>query len=628
MMGKNVETLKSMNATTGKFAKWYVRVLDPKVIDYSFQSKGETIAAQKFQCVLVSKDPTQYMLGLVPFAFKDRQAAAKALTRFTANQVYEVTTPAFDAKSRADFNGCPVKSVLLLTTPTTIKAVPSTNKAMLEHPATGLEVSMDISELLQFLKASNSTKALSKTFDFTGKFLKLSPAKSIDKAGVQRQVSEAEFVDAKGGKITISVWERAIQMLQSLAAGAGVAVVGCNATVVDAEVKLNIWPGVHISTTGAQAQSLTSLDASTLHTQTLTATFTPGTDVLASMEEFAHPTCAAALTDAVVQQLVTFQINRCMLDAPLQEEHLVTQDGRLFIKGCRLRDRTGGVDVDVVANAIPALYGCSGEEELRRQCEAHALTSLKVRFNARGVLRVESGVTRKYVAQVEQAPLQARVSISAMHLSLGLSKVTDDAVLPAPANRLLEAPLLGLAARRDQGAPLGTHRVLLLVEGTEETDCDSIDDTLPTGQQTFKVTSPSARCLLSDPAARVTLTGYCDFKKMMQYRLDKETALVLVSAVTFAGPGSANSASATGPSAHAAAAPDAPCVVTVEHMQKVSRDDATALKASMTAEWESVLTAPDDLCKQDCWSGDTAYWTPESSAKKVRRMQSEPMSPA
>ena len=127
MMGKNVETLKSMNATTGKFAKWYVRVLDPKVIDYSFQSKGETIAAQRFQCVLVSKDPTQYMLGQVSFTFM--------------------------TLSRADFNGCPVKSVLLLTTPTTIKAVPSTNKAMLEHPATGLEVSMDISELLQFLKA-------------------------------------------------------------------------------------------------------------------------------------------------------------------------------------------------------------------------------------------------------------------------------------------------------------------------------------------------------------------------------------------------------------------------------------------------------------------------------------------
>ena len=153
MLAKNVETLKNMNATTSKFGKWYVRVVDPKVIDYSFKARGETIAAQRFQCVLVSKDPAQYMLGLVPFVFSDRQAAARALTRFTENQVFEVTTPAFDAKARAEFNGCPVKPVLLLARPTTINAVPPTNKAMLEHPATGLEVSMDISELLQFLKA-------------------------------------------------------------------------------------------------------------------------------------------------------------------------------------------------------------------------------------------------------------------------------------------------------------------------------------------------------------------------------------------------------------------------------------------------------------------------------------------
>ena len=224
---------------------------------------------------------------------------------------------------------------------------------------------------------------------------------------------------------------------------------------------------------------------------------------------------------------------------------------------------------------------------------------------------------RRYVAEIEATPLQAVVSMTAMHLSLGLSNVADDAVLAAPAARLLDAPLLGLAARRDSGAPLGAHRVLLLVEGTEDTDCDSIDDTLPMAQQTFKVTSPSARCLLSDPAVRVTLAGYCDFKKMMQYRLDKERALVLVSAVTFAAPGSAS----------AAAAPEAPCVVTVEYMQKVSKDESAALMVSMTAEWKSVLTAPEDLCKRECRSSDDrAYWTPES-ASKVRRVQSEPMSP-
>ena len=87
MLSKNTEALKSMNSQTGKFAKWYVNVLDPKVIEYSFHSRGEKIQAQKFQCVLVSHAPEQCMLGFVPFDFKDRTAAAEAAAKFTANSV-------------------------------------------------------------------------------------------------------------------------------------------------------------------------------------------------------------------------------------------------------------------------------------------------------------------------------------------------------------------------------------------------------------------------------------------------------------------------------------------------------------------------------------------------------------
>ena len=182
MLAKNVETLKNMNGTTGKFAKWYVRIIDPRIIDYTFTARSEAVNAQKFECVLVSNDPAQYMLGLVPFSFSDRQAATKAFQKFTENAVFEITTPAFDAKARLEFNGCPVKPILLLTKPTTIKAVPPTNKVMLEHPATGLEVSMDISQLLQFLKGLGSAKSLNKTFDFCGKFLGISDPKSVDKS--------------------------------------------------------------------------------------------------------------------------------------------------------------------------------------------------------------------------------------------------------------------------------------------------------------------------------------------------------------------------------------------------------------------------------------------------------------
>ena len=63
MIPKNVETLKNMNSTTAKFAKWYVRIQEPTVFSYTFASRGETVPAQKSQCLLVSKDPAEYMIG-------------------------------------------------------------------------------------------------------------------------------------------------------------------------------------------------------------------------------------------------------------------------------------------------------------------------------------------------------------------------------------------------------------------------------------------------------------------------------------------------------------------------------------------------------------------------------------
>ena len=110
----------------------------------------------------------------------------------------------------------------------------------------------------------------------------------------------------------------------------------------------------------------------------------------------AHPTCAAALADAVAKSdAITFQINRCILEAPLQQEAMCTQDGRLFLRSCRLRDGTGGVDVDVVSAAAPVLYGCANVEEVRAHLNAQSLTGVKKRLKGRGVLRAENGKTKR-----------------------------------------------------------------------------------------------------------------------------------------------------------------------------------------------------------------------------------------
>ena len=619
MLSKNVETLKNMNGSTSKYAKWYVRIIDPKIIDYTFQAKGEQIKAQKFECVLVSADPAQYMLGVVPFEFSDREAASKAQKLFTELSVWEVKTPTFDVKARPEYNGCPIKSVMLLKKPTSLTFVPPTNTAELKYPANGLEVALSISGIMAKLEVSTGRYGGNKTFDFCAKFLRLSEQKKVTKGGTPRNVSEAEFVDQNGGTIKASFWEEADAMMRKVPVGRGVLILGCNAMKENNDLKLHIWPSAHLSTLGDQAQTLSSLDEAPLQTKLLTASFTPGQDLEGLVQGEAHPTCAVALADAVASTSpITFQINRCMLEVPMQPELILSQSGRPFIKNCRLRDRTGGVDVDVVRSAVLFFYGCTSEEKLQEHIAAQSLTSVQTRVNVRGVIRAEAGVTRRYVVLVENTPLTGVVSMSAMHLVLGLSKISADGVLAAPAERLVDEPMLGMGLKRDQDEPLGVFRVLLLVEGSKETTIETLDDKLPMDGQTFKISSPNVRCLLSDTAVTMTLQGYCDFKKMMTYRLDKEIALVVASAITEMVPGPASTSD------------DDRFMVTVEHMQKVSKDEKTLLVQSLGQEWKSVLTdvssGLDGNRASPVSSKSEGYWSSERTPK-VRRLVSEPQSP-
>ena len=89
------------------------------------------------------------MLAVVPFDFKDPNAARNAYDKYKKSSVWELTTPAFDAKAKPEYNGCPVKTVLLLTKPSILKAVPPTNdKTELYHPAPGLRVHLDIKGIM------------------------------------------------------------------------------------------------------------------------------------------------------------------------------------------------------------------------------------------------------------------------------------------------------------------------------------------------------------------------------------------------------------------------------------------------------------------------------------------------
>ena len=54
---------------------------------------------KKNQCILVSQDSSQYMMDLVLFEFKNRQAAANATKTLGPNSIWEVSCAFYSAQA-------------------------------------------------------------------------------------------------------------------------------------------------------------------------------------------------------------------------------------------------------------------------------------------------------------------------------------------------------------------------------------------------------------------------------------------------------------------------------------------------------------------------------------------------
>ena len=187
----------------------------------------------------------------------------------------------------------------------------------------------------------------------------------------------------------------------------------------------------------------------------LTAEFSAGPMLAPESEAF--PTSIAALADApVLEQPRIIQVNRVVIQPPVRGDQLLTQDNRLYCQA-RIRDFTGGHDVEVVETAVPELFGLTSKEEVMEHLNAGTLKPNLARVNARGILKMANGTMKIYIAKISESPLGAKVSAEAMRLSVGLSSIAGDVVMAVPADRVLDDPLLGLAVRADEADPIGAH---------------------------------------------------------------------------------------------------------------------------------------------------------------------------
>ena len=95
-----VEDVMNMNETTGKFARWVLRVRQPHITEYTFLARNERVRATKSEWWLVSQHPMQNIMGTVPYSFQNRAAATQAMDRFKEGTVWEAKCPSFDKRAR------------------------------------------------------------------------------------------------------------------------------------------------------------------------------------------------------------------------------------------------------------------------------------------------------------------------------------------------------------------------------------------------------------------------------------------------------------------------------------------------------------------------------------------------
>ena len=364
-----VEDVMNMNETTGKFARWVLRVCEPHITEYTFMARSERVRATKFECWLVSQDPMQYIMGTVPYTFQNRAAATQAMDRFQEGTVWEVKCPSFDKRARPEFNGSPMTRVVLLVKPTTLRAILPIEMEFQSFPSKYVHPPLKLVDIVKLRDAVSTN--YSRVVDFTAKVVIVGEERQVTAKGEATCVRDVEVVDdsvlasGKGAKCTVTVWGAASKTIAELPLGSGVTCLNFTAQKSeDGQIKISMNAQAKMQRGGARAEFLSTMVFEQNDLEAVTSVWQPTNNKGISVEGDAIYTCAAAM--AAAQSLtgqsggsddVLFQVNRAQLEVPTTKEQLFTLDGaRLFIRGAVLRDWSGKCEVDIVQAAVPQMF--------------------------------------------------------------------------------------------------------------------------------------------------------------------------------------------------------------------------------------------------------------------------------
>lgn len=620
------DAVKNMNSNNGKFGAWLLCVRSPEALHVRFQNRkdGKWIEGYRFQCVLASNDPKQYMYGVIPYDFKNSNSAQEACDKFVEGSIWKITKPSFDTRAKREYVSCPIKAVLLLKSPTQLEKLdgPGDCEELNKWwPSGEIHVPLSLTKTIEALKqvklplAFGSGKTPSKALDICGKRIVLEDLKAVQKKdGSEIEVADLTLADDSGVSFKVAVWEsEAYDKIKAIPDGEGVSLIGCSATkdASSGDYKINVWKNVHVIMGGSRAEIMTQMSGLTAsNCATVTATYS-GTAPAIDMDGVqAVPSSAAALSSIPdmatdFPEEIPFQLNRVAIMAPVTKDEIVTKKGDRLWVPITVSDWTGSAVVHVSHETAPSLYGCATAEEVFQKAEEGTLEAVNHRLNMRGIIRCQDGTIRKIVAHVGKSPHIFRVSSTTMRLTKGIATIQSGAAQVAPLEKIAYDPMQGLCvvASKANGTTemQSCVRVYILVTGTQDSVLEQLD------QASYRIISPAAKCVLTTSREiHVDLIGYCDFKKMPKFCLHKTSAIVAITNFEEKEDGRLEAA--------------------VEDIDPVSSADLLHVKGSFDVEWQTALTCTSAQDLDSHMSPEKAeFW--EAPPRKVTRLSSDPKTP-
>jgi len=515
-----MESLLALNQSSAKFMDWHLRVVHPRIVQYQFTTrKQEVVNAAKFQAFLVGNKPTEYVMASVPFCFKDAAKATRALQKFGDLTSWKLSSVALEPNSKAQWNGCPNKEVILLESPTKINPLmqgSDEEKQLSKY----IEPPMRLADILEVMQTQSVDCAV---------FLEEVQRLRTEVArGKQVSVCTIIVTDDSNARANITCWEEQAVTVQGLVGRAGT-VFGMIAVYDNNEVKLSIRSGAvfDFGTNSRHEQLEQNCKSRSEATQIRCVTPQSWTARAPSCDGNAVLACASFLRTASKEEHYAmqepFQLMGVYASGNLID--IYTKDKQRFFVHGVLRDWSGSVPVSFLDSCILTLLQCDSKEEVEQKLAANELSMTPEPLNVRGF---KNG--RDYhVAQIAKTNGFVEPNKSVLQLAelATLCGPSADGMVTCAASELVTSAVLNLGVKVDGGVVVAPYRAVLLVQGTQKSQLI----TAGTTAASRVIFSKNVKCLLSKDTFAINLRAYAHEDMLLEYKLDRGIAIVFVTAI-------------------------------------------------------------------------------------------------